>query len=71
MAPELLAALLSGCAERGLRTATLDRTARSLEAERPGLPRCALTRAAVPGFAGEVSWQEQGEPAAVPAAPTR
>lgn len=55
--PRLFRLFVEQCTRRGLGTVTLEEAALGVEAARPGLARAALTRAPLPGFAGQVSWQ--------------
>jgi peptidoglycan/xylan/chitin deacetylase (PgdA/CDA1 family) len=55
--PELFRRFLETCAQRELETITLLEASRRLAATECSLPRHALTRAPLPGFVGDVSWQ--------------
>jgi peptidoglycan/xylan/chitin deacetylase (PgdA/CDA1 family) len=56
--PGLFAALLAAIAGRGLRTVTLAEAASALAPQLDRLPVHRLRRGPLPGFSGEVSWQD-------------
>ena len=55
--PGLFSALLDACLRRGVRVVTLGDAAARLGRSATALPRHRLTRGALPGFSGDVSWQ--------------